>query len=847
MVLLKIWRRLRLDVKVIGSTLILLGIMTLLLGWSAIAAEQRALRAQIQSQGISLAEAAAIFSIEPLLTLDDAVLTGYVHRLMRTQADIGFMRILDAKGRVATQIPEPADVTPWGASKSLRIFRVNVLVEPGDTDPIGVVEIGLLTRTADLAAASRVRWLAAASLVLFVILAFALSLLLKTIVTDPVLKLDSHVKAMAHGDMESVVVLPGTDELGRLSVAMDAMRQDIRDSHAAIRRQEEYVASLIDSALDMILSVDQERRIVVFNPAAEHTYGYQAEEMRGASVMLLYADPLEAEQVFATIQETGKFMGEITGRRKDGSTFPVFLSASLLMDRKGQVIGALGSSRDITEQKRVADLDRARKAADAANHAKSAFLAVMSHEIRSPMNGVIGMADLLAATELSREQRQYVEIILRSSHSLLALLNGILDFSKGEAGALTLAQEPFNPHEVVIMACEIMTATAHGKELGLFHEIDANIPECLLGDSLRLRQILVNLVGNAIKFTIQGEVRVAVRLSTEEPDETCPVTLHFTVTDTGVGVPLDKQEIIFDRFSQADFSTTRKFGGVGLGLTISRQLVELMRGRIWMESQGENQGSVFHFLARFKTCQGGERVVTRVHEHHVPVNPAGKNTSLSILVVDDGLDNRVLATHILRKAGHMVVQAVDGAAALESLKREPFDMVLMDVQMPEMDGIVATRIIREGGLGVRVARIPILGISAGALQEEKERGLAAGMDEFLTKPYRARALLDAVHRMALTARRRAGGGTGEKDVPGGGEHALALDRLAKALAARDAQAVAVAAQGLQEKVAAKAAQTLAMRIALAAKGDHLEEARDYFARLQRRFPELRVKEPWETT
>ncbi|MBF0428786.1 MAG: response regulator [Magnetococcales bacterium] len=838
----KIWQRLRLDVKVIGSTLILLGIFAVLLGWSAIAAEQRALQAQIQSQGSSLAEAAAIFSIEPLLTLDDGLLSGYVNRLTRTHPDIGFVRILDVTGRVVTQAPDILAL-PVAEPESVRLFRVNILVEPGDTEPIGVVEVGLLTHNVDLSAASRVRWLLSASLGVFVILSMLLSLLLKKMVTDPVRQLDRFAKSLGQGNMESPIVLPGTDEMGRLAAAMDAMRRDIRESHAAIRRQEEYVASLIDSALDMILSVDQERRIVVFNPAAVKTFGYTQEEVWGKPVNLLFADPQEADRVLDIIHESGNFVGEINGRRKDGALFPVFISASLLKDRKGRVIGALGNLRDLSEQKQVVELERARKTAEAANQAKSAFLAVMSHEIRSPMNGVIGMADLLASTTLSAEQRQYVEIILRSSHSLLALLNGILDFSKAEAGALKLENTFFNPHEVVIMACEIMMANAHGKGLGLFHEIDASVPACVQGDPLRLRQILVNLVGNAIKFTAVGEVRVTVSMANCEQNAEYPVTLHFAVTDTGVGVSPDKQEIIFDRFSQADFSTTRKFGGVGLGLTISKQLVELMQGRIWLESSGVDQGSSFQFLARFKACRATDTVVA-VPESPLLIKSVAKTRALHILVVDDGLDNRILAAHILRKEGHTVVLAENGVAALDALRKEPFDMVLMDVQMPEMDGIVATRIIREGGLGMRVARIPIMAISAGALQEEKDRGLAAGMDEFLTKPYRARTLLDAVRRLAQTARRSPFGlHESNAQIPFVvTEHKNALDRLARAMATQDPQEVIVAANGLREVVTSKEVRSLAMRITLAAQRDHLERARKYYERLQHRFEKAESQE-----
>ncbi|MBF0339884.1 MAG: response regulator [Magnetococcales bacterium] len=754
MVFARIWQRLRLDVKLIGSTLVLLAIPTLLLGWNAIVAEQRALEERIRSQGDSLSEAAAIFSIEPLLTLDDTVLSSYVKRLTRTQYDVGFVRILDANGRVVAQAPDAYVQSPLDQG-AVRLFHVDVLVEPDDTEPIGVVEIGLLTRYADQAASARMQGWLMVFLGIFVLLGLSLALLLKKIVTDPVRRLDRHAKALGQGDLESVIELPGEDEMGRLAAAMDVMRRDIRESHVRLQRQEEYVASLVDCALDMIISVDPDQRIVVFNPAAEKIFGYASTEVRGQPTALLCVDPMDAERVFATIQQTGKFVGEIVGCRKDGTDFPVFISASLLRDRKGRVIGALGSARDITEQKQLAELDRAKKAAEAANQAKSAFLAVMSHEIRSPMNGVIGMADLLAATELHREQRQYVEIILRSSHSLLALLNDILDFSKVEAGALKLEYAPFNPWDVVAMVCEILTAPARAKGIELHYRIDPEVPRCLRGDALRLRQILLNLVGNAIKFTPTGEARVRVRLAAGEAlDEALPIRLHFTVSDTGVGVPREKQEIIFDRFSQADLSTTRQFGGVGLGLTISRQLVELMHGRMWMESPGADQGSAFHFLAGFMGCHAEDRVALPGDAPVIPEGEAGR--SLRILVVDDGEDNRTLAAHILGRAGHSILQAEDGGTALDMLREHVVDMVLMDVQMPRMDGIVATRRIRDGMLGSVVARVPILGVSAGALQEEMERCLSAGMDDFLTKPYRARELLELVERLE----RRSGEGRG---------------------------------------------------------------------------------------
>ena len=521
---------------------------------------------------------------------------------------------------------------------------------------------------------------------------------------------------------------------------------------------DELLRLLLESAPQGIYGIDAEGRCILCNPAALTLLGYEDKsEFLGKKMheMIHHTRPngetypAEECRVWLAFRDgIGTHVDDEILWRRNGTYFPAEYW-SRPMWRDGKTVGCVITFVDITARKRfeaellrartVAEAERhaaqaARQVAETASKAKSEFLATMSHEIRTPMNGILGMTELVMDTELTTEQREHLSLVRTSGDALLSIINDILDYSKVEAGKMELESIPFALRDSMGETMKTLGARAQQTGLELIYDIDPEVTEMLLGDPGRLRQILTNLIGNAIKFTEKGEIFVKV---VEQPSTAGKVCLHFSVRDTGIGIPRDKQQKIFGAFSQADGSTTRKYGGTGLGLTICVKLAEMMGGRLWLESE-HGRGSTFHFTANFDVQ---DAPATRPAEPH-----REQLRDLKTLIVDDNFTNREVLNAILGRFGMKPTAVGSGPAALEALQKakasgSQFSLILSDAHMPGMDGFDLAAKIREHP-ELRGPEIMML-TSAGHLGDAA-RCRELGISAYLIKPVRQSELLEAM-------------------------------------------------------------------------------------------------------
>jgi PAS domain S-box-containing protein len=483
-------------------------------------------------------------------------------------------------------------------------------------------------------------------------------------------------------------------------------------------------------------------RLLDCNSAFWRMFGFASkEEALACNIHALHVSMKARDKFLAVLRQNRHVLDyESEYRRKDDSAFWILEQANLVTGERGEQ-RIEGTAIDITHRREmerklqieIGERKRAEEAAQNASEAKSIFLATMSHEIRTPMNGIIGMTELVLGSELKPGQRDELNIVKSSAESLLLVINDILDFSKIEAGKLVIEKIPFTLSETFNDVYRLLRFRAHERGVAFDCVLAERVPPILDGDPGRLRQVLLNLAGNAIKFTDSGQVRLAADVESRSEEN---ITIQFTVSDTGIGVPPDKRQIIFDAFTQAEESTTRRFGGTGLGLAISSRLVKLMGGRIWAEEGPGGIGSTFHFTA--KVGIGSVLPRPEVCVETLLFTPR------RLLLAEDNPVNQLVAVRMLERHGHQVTVVRNGKEAIDALAvAGSFDLVLMDLEMPVMDGLEATHLIRarEAKSG---GHIPIIAMTANAFATDEQRCLGGGMDAFVSKPVTTAKLLQAI-------------------------------------------------------------------------------------------------------
>lgn len=517
------------------------------------------------------------------------------------------------------------------------------------------------------------------------------------------------------------------------------MQEELLQLSHESQKQQKLLQDIIDNIPSAVYIKDRAGKYVIVNKKFCEIWHLKSEDILGRRDVEVFADQVRRDNYQVADKQVLQHKSMVTledTNVHDGQVDHYWIIKFPLLDEKGEVQNICGLATDITERKENEfKLLKATRAAENARIAQEAFLANMSHEIRTPMNGIMGMSNLLLSTVQTFEQKEYAENILESARHLLAIINDILDFSKIKAGKFHLEHIAFKPRHVIKKALYPLQFKADEKMVKLKLDLDEQLPQVLEGDPLRLQQIIINLVGNALKFTEKGSVHVTARCKAGD-ESSCLV--EVLVKDTGIGIPQDKLQMIFESFTQNNVNTSRKYGGTGLGLAIVKQLVEMQKGRVWVEST-PGQGSTFGFVIPYRTgvITEGTEVIKAID--HMDDN---RLEGIRVLVAEDNLINQKVVNITLTKQGAEVHIAANGKLAVNALEQQDFDVVLMDLQMPEMDGYNATRTIRRD-----ISKtIPIIAMTADALKGEAEKCFDAGMNGYISKPFEPKELYEEILR-----------------------------------------------------------------------------------------------------
>jgi two-component system, sensor histidine kinase len=493
--------------------------------------------------------------------------------------------------------------------------------------------------------------------------------------------------------------------------------------------------AMTDYSLDAVIVINSSNHVIEWNERATALFGWSKEEALDRELSSLIVPEAVREAHRNGIK---RFMAtgqanilnqriEINAMHRDGYEFPVELTVTPI--KWGDTFLFSSFVRDISLRKEFEQqLLLAKEAAESANRGKSLFLATMSHEIRTPLNGIVGMTQLLQETRLEHQQREYINMLSHSTHALLSIINDILDFSKIESGMVELEQRAFELQELIKEVFAILTSSINEKDLEVSYTLSSDVPPILVGDSTRLRQILLNIVGNAVKFTHHGYIILAVEHAGSQK-------LKFIISDTGIGIDPARKDQLFKPFSQLNASTTRDYGGTGLGLAISKSLVELMGGEIWLE-EGGTSGAIFAFTMKYLVPED-HHSLSDTAANIVPTSP--NQSTLSILVAEDNEINQIVLVKILQKHGYRADVVESGDRVLEAVGKKRYDLILMDVNMPILDGIQATQQIRK--LLPSTDQPKIVAVTANAFKSDRDHYLAIGMDDYISKPIQREELL----------------------------------------------------------------------------------------------------------